>query len=124
MENDGDNREIRRHSFLKYAARAALMTSFSVNLTIPNALVWARRWLSTEAPAFARFGIVRLVRVVLQISGFSKADPSGSITEIVLNRSALYADGTAKAFKELLKPQHVGIELSITDPTVFESAYS
>src|SRR6266478_10224381 len=36
MENDGDDREIRRHSFLKYAARAALMTSFSVNLTIPS----------------------------------------------------------------------------------------
>jgi hypothetical protein len=79
-----------------------------------NVLIWARRWLSTEAPGFARFGILRLVRDLLQISGFSEADPNGSITQIVLNRAALYADELAKAFEALLKSQRVTIRLGVT----------
>src|SRR6266404_1657015 len=35
MENDGDDRENRRRSFLKYAAQAAQRTSYLVNQTIP-----------------------------------------------------------------------------------------
>lgn len=35
-----------------------------------NVLVWAKRWLSGEAPKLRRYGVRRLVRDVLAVSGF------------------------------------------------------
>ncbi len=35
-----------------------------------NVLVWFNRWLRAKAPRLARFGLLRLVRDVLQTSGY------------------------------------------------------
>lgn len=72
----------------KRRAEAQQMVVF-LNALAHNVLVWARSWLSKEAPQVARFGALRFVIDVLQVGGLIKINrKSHSITSIVLNKSA------------------------------------
>ncbi len=76
-----------------------------------NVLVWARQWLQAQCPPVRRFGILRLVRDVLRISGFAVRDASGRLTAVVLNQAAPLAHGLAAALCQLLAPLHVAVTL-------------
>lgn len=81
-----------------------------------NVLVWAREWLGASEPRLKRYGIVRLVRDVLCVSGFVEADERGAVTGIVLNRGSTLARLLAGGLREVLGEQHVTVALgSLSD---------
>ena len=83
-----------------------------LNQLAHNVLMWARGWLTATAPKLARFGILRLVRDLLSVSGIVELDQRQlSIKRIVLNRAAPLASGFLNALRALLLPQHVSIIL-------------
>ena len=83
-----------------------------LNQLAHNVLMWARNWLTETAPKLVRFGILRLVRDLLSVSGMIEVDPrNSSITGIILNRAAPLASGFLNALRALLLPQHVSIIL-------------
>ena len=79
-----------------------------------NVLIWTRRWLSADAPKLASYGVLRLVRDVMGVSGFVEVEGSRTITRIVLNRAASLARHSAKAFQVLLKDEPVRVVLGKT----------
>ena len=97
----------------KRRAEAQQMVVF-LNALAHNTLVWARSWISKEAPKVARFGILRMVRDVLQVSGLIKVDrKSQTITSIMLNKSAPLAHKCAQALRLMLEPMKVKMRVGI-----------
>lgn len=83
-----------------------------LNQLAHNVLMWARGWLTEVAPKLARFGILRLVRDLLSVSGRIEVDrKNSSIKRIILNRAAPLASGFLSALRTLLLPQQVPIIL-------------
>lgn len=83
-----------------------------LNQLAHNVLMWARNWLTETAPKLARFGILRLVRDLMGVSGMVELDQRKlSIKRIVLNRAAPLAGGFLSALRALLLPQQVSIIL-------------
>jgi hypothetical protein len=76
-----------------------------------NILIWARRWLTPHLPKLAHFGLLRLVRDVLHISGFVQRNPQGQVVSIRLNQAAPLARELAVALQALLVPAHVAVIL-------------
>ena len=79
-----------------------------------NALIWARQWLAPRCPALARYGLLRLVRDVGQISGFLLLDAAGHIATVVLNRAAPLAPDLAAAWDVLLADEDIAVSLGET----------
>jgi hypothetical protein len=85
-----------------------------------NTIVWARHWLwAPGSPAcpgsgVRRYGMLRMVRDVLHISGYVVLDALGRIVQIVLNEAAPLARLLAAAFDELLQTEHVAVSLGKT----------
>jgi len=81
-----------------------------------NVVIWARQWLTqAAAPAQLRhYGMLRMVRDVFHISGFLVIDACGHISQIVLNQAAPLAPKLLDAFRELLVPAHVALNLGQT----------
>jgi hypothetical protein len=72
----------------------------------------ARGWLTEAAPRLVRFGILRLVRDLMSISGKIEINEwNSSIKRITLNRAAPLAGGFFNALRALLLPQQVVIIL-------------
>jgi hypothetical protein len=69
----------------KRAAAQAMLTLLGA--LAHNVLVWARAWLAEAEPRLKQYGIVRLLRDVLCVSGFVETDRSGLAVGIVLNRA-------------------------------------
>lgn len=83
-----------------------------LNQLAHNVLMWARGWLTATAPKLARFGILRLVRDLLSISGKIEINArNSSIIRITLNRAAPLVSGFFNALRALLLPEHVSIIL-------------
>lgn len=98
----------------KRAAAQAMLTLLGT--LAHNVLVWAREWLSTTEPRLRQYGIVRLLRDVLCISGFVEADERGEAKGIVLNRGSTLARLLAGGLRELLGEQSVAVSLgSLSD---------
>jgi hypothetical protein len=77
-----------------------------------NVLVWAQAWLVPDVPALARYGLLRLVRDVLHISGTVFLDPTtGRVRRLVLNAAAPLAGDLAAALRVLLAPAQVAVSL-------------
>ena len=73
-----------------------------------NVLIWARDWLAPDLPHLQAYGIKRLVRDVLQVSGHVTYDArTRQVRRIVLNATHPIARGIATALRTLLAPQHV-----------------
>jgi len=85
-----------------------------LNVLAHNVLVWARGWLAGALPQIQRYGLLRLVRDVWQISGFVERDGHGQLTRIVLNQLAPLARGLGLALQRLLAPTQVVINLGQT----------
>lgn len=79
-----------------------------------NVIVWARRWLAPKEPKLERYGPVRMVRDVFQISGFVVSDTLGHIVQIVLNQAAPLARGLVDGLLALLAPEHIAVSLGET----------
>jgi hypothetical protein len=50
-----------------------------------NVVVWAKRWLSADAPKLKRYGVQRMVRDVLAVSGFLELGKGERVKRVVLN---------------------------------------
>lgn len=80
-----------------------------------NVLVWARAWLVPHVPALARYGLLRLVRDVLHVSGAILLDPTtGRVRRLILNAAAPLAAGLVTALRVLLAPTQVAVSLGET----------
>jgi hypothetical protein len=98
----------------KRAAAQAMLTL--LNTLAHNVLVWAREWLSTAEPRLRQYGIVRLLRDVLCVSGFVATDERGEAKGVVLNRGSTLARLLAGGLRELLHEQSVAVSLgSLSD---------
>ncbi len=81
-----------------------------------NVVIWARRWLAeADAPCQLRhYGMLRMVRDVLHVSGFLVFDALDQLVEIVLNRAAPLAPVLVDSLREPLAPAHVALNLGQT----------
>jgi hypothetical protein len=79
-----------------------------------NVLIWARRWLAPIAPGVAEYGLKRLVRDVLAITGVIIWTAPGQIQQIILNQDSHLAHRVLTAFQHLLRPAHVAVSLGET----------
>ena len=74
-----------------------------------NVVVWAKRWISEDAPKLRRYGVQRIVRDVLAVSGFIELGRTGTIKRVVLNGVSALGRACAKAFRLLLEAEHVRV---------------
>jgi hypothetical protein len=79
-----------------------------------NVVVWAKRWLSEDAPKLKRYGVQRMVRDVLPVSGFVELSKAGAIKRVVLNGASTLGRACAKALRMLLEAEHVRVTLGET----------
>jgi hypothetical protein len=79
-----------------------------------NVVVWAKRWLSGDAPKLRRYGMQRMVRDVLAVSGFVELGKTGTIKRVVLNGASALGRACAKALRVLLEAEHVRLTLGET----------
>jgi hypothetical protein len=93
----------------KRAAAQAMLTLLGT--LAHNVLVWARAWLAEAEPRLKQYGIVRLLRDVLCVSGFVETDRSGHAVGVVLNRGSTLARLLAGSLRELLGEQAVTVSL-------------
>ena len=77
-----------------------------------NVIIWARGWLAV--PTLHRYGMLRMVRDVLHISGFLVFDVAGQIIQLVLNQVAPLAPTLVHPLRSLLAPSHVVVNLGQT----------
>ncbi len=102
---------LRRRSKKKFEAQRMVMLLGSL---AHNVLVWMRGWLSQVSPKLTGFGLLRLVRDVLGVSGFVELTMPGAIIRIVLNENSGLARLCLTAFRNLLRPQRVSVRLDGT----------
>lgn len=97
----------------RFAAQAMVML---LGQLAHNLVVWFKRWLMTaEGTAkLKRYGVPRLVRDVLTISGMVEIGAAQSVTRITLNKVAPLARHCLKALRALLKREHVRVILGET----------
>lgn len=93
----------------KRAAAQAMLTLLGT--LAHNVLVWAREWLSAGEPRLQQYGLVRLLRDVLCVSGFVEADEQGKLMGVVLNRGSTRARLLAGSLRALLSEQSVAVSL-------------
>jgi hypothetical protein len=79
-----------------------------------NVVVWAKRWLAEDAPKLKRYGVQRMVRDVLAVSGFVELSKSGSVKRVVLNGGSSLGRACAKALRVLLEAEHLRVTLGET----------
>jgi hypothetical protein len=98
----------------KRAAAQAMLTLLGT--LAHNVLVWAREWLGQAEPRLRQYGIVRLLRDVLCVSGFVETDERGVAQGVVLNRGSTLARLLAGGLRVLLHEQSVAVSLgSLSD---------
>ncbi len=79
-----------------------------------NLLIWARRWLAPCCPKIAKFGLLRLVRDALQVSGRVVFDQNAAFQLIILNKADPLAKELQAGLAALLAQEHVAVILGET----------
>jgi hypothetical protein len=74
-----------------------------------NLLVWARKWLAPLCPKIAGFGMLRMVRDVLHITGSIWLDEHKNIHKIVLNPADPFAKQIQVGLAALLALEQVAV---------------
>jgi hypothetical protein len=97
----------------RFAAQAMLML---LGQLAHNLVVWFKRWLieAAETPKLKRYGVPRLVRDILTISGMVEVGEAQAVMRITLNKAAPLARHCLKALQALLKREHVRVILGET----------
>lgn len=78
-----------------------------------NLIVWSRRWVTADAPRFARYGALRMVRDLFNIKGLLEFGEAGRVIRITLNQAAPFARAMALALAKLLAGE-VEIKVGVT----------
>lgn len=78
-----------------------------------NLIVWSRRWVTADAPRFARYGALRMVRDLFNINGLLEFGEAGRVIRITLNQAAPLAREMALALAKLLAGE-VEIKVGVT----------
>lgn len=87
---------------------AAQQMVILLNALAHNVLMWAREWLTEYAPKLANYGILRLVRDVMSVSGCVELhQKTSALKRIVLNRAAPLIPGLISGLHSLLAPEEV-----------------
>jgi len=89
----------------------AQQMAIALNTLAHNVIIWARRWLAPHLPKLARFGMLRMVRDVFQVSGLVMFGHANQISQIVLNQADPLAGGLAVALLAFLGPEQVDVTL-------------
>lgn len=76
-----------------------------------NLWIWARRWLSSATPSLAKLGLLRFVRDVLQTNGQAILTDKTTISGLILNKAAPWAETLATALASLLRSEHLSISI-------------
>jgi hypothetical protein len=79
-----------------------------------NVMVWVKRWLLSEAPKLKKYGVTRMVRDVMAVSGFVEVGNSEAIKCVILNGASALARHSVDALRALLKAEHVAVILGET----------
>jgi hypothetical protein len=74
-----------------------------------NLLVWARQWLAPFCPKIAKFGIFRMVRDILHITGVVTLDEHQNIHQIVLNSADPFTRHIQPGLASILALEHVAV---------------
>jgi hypothetical protein len=77
-------------------------------------VVWARGWLSEAAGTIHGYGMLRMTRDVLHVSGFVLFDPAGHVQQIILNQYAPLAHFLSHSLRDILSPLHISVHLGQT----------
>jgi hypothetical protein len=102
---------INKRSKKRFAAQQMVMLLGSL---AHNILVWSRRWLAADAPRFAKYGALRLVRDLFHIHGLLEFGEAGTTLRITLNQAAPYVREMASALSRLLKEEEIEIKVGVT----------
>ena len=76
-----------------------------------NLLIWTRGWLAPFCPKIANFGLLRLVRDALQVSGVVVFNREAVMQQIILNKADPLAKELQAGFAALLAHEHVAVIL-------------
>lgn len=95
----------------RFAAQQMLV---QLNALAHNVLVWAKQWLARAVPKAASYGIQRMVRDLLAVSGVVEFDAAGRVVRIWLNEVDALARRFLPAFQALVGPEHAAITLGQT----------
>lgn len=101
-----DQQGLGRRNKKRFPAQAMLLW---LEALAHNVLIWARHWLAPRAPAIAGYGLLRLIRDVLSISGTLCLDTQGHLLRLVLNKAHPWAEKVQPALQQLLAQQHTQV---------------
>jgi Transposase DDE domain group 1 len=79
-----------------------------------NILVWSRRWLTADAPRFAKYGALRIVRDLFHINGLLEFNDAGQLMRITLNKAAPFVQEIALALEKPLAVTGVEVKVGAT----------
>jgi hypothetical protein len=79
-----------------------------------NVVVWARGWLSQTTDKLSGYGMLRMVRDVLHVSGFLLFDHAGHVQQIILNQYAPLARFLSHSLRDILSPLYISVHLGKT----------
>ena len=79
-----------------------------------NVMVWVKRWLLSDAPKLKKYGVQRMVRDVMTVSGFVEVGKNEAIKRVLLNSASAVARQCAVALRALLKREQVRVILGET----------
>jgi Transposase DDE domain group 1 len=79
-----------------------------------NVMVWVKRWLLSDAPKLKKYGVRRMVRDVMTVSGFVEVGKNDAIKRVLLNSASAVARQCAAALRALLKREQVRVILGET----------
>ena len=102
---------IHKRSKKRFAAQQMVMLLGSL---AHNIIVWSRRWLTADAPRFAKYGALRIVRDLFHISGLVEFDEASQLLRITLNKAAPLVREIAAALTKLLATTGIEIKVGAT----------
>lgn len=80
-----------------------------------NLIVWSRRWLTADAPRFAKYGALRVVRDLFHISGLLEfSGDGGLLLRITLNKAAPLVREISLTLAKLLAGTGVEVKVGAT----------
>jgi len=79
-----------------------------------NVVVWARGWLRASTDKLSGYGMLRMVRDVLHVSGLVLFDQAGHVQQIILNQYAPFARFLVHSFRDMLSPLQISVHLGHT----------
>ena len=113
FKGDKQGLGIGKRSKKRFAAKPMVMR---LRALAHNVIVWARRWLASQA--LQQYGMLRMVRDVFHMSGFLLTDACGQVVQVVLNQAAPLASTLVHPLRKLLLCTQVAVTLGQSTMTL------